>query len=289
MRLPADRKAVRIGCTMAGKLQAEQLRLVASRLARLGAEEGRRYFGRVVVSRKDDDTPVTEADHAAQGVILDALADEHPTHAVVTEECVDRPELHAACASAEFCWVVDPIDGTRNFGRGIGIWSTSVGVLRDGRPVAGAIHDATAGRTYSAAAGAGAFCDDQRMMLGDRGVDSDTTVAFSSFRRRTIPPVVRGWMDHYLARNFGSLCLHLAWVSAGLVDTAYAREAKLWDLAAGSLLIEEAGGVITNHQGGAVWPVDVASYAAENIPILAGTKRMHARLIPDLRADQATA
>jgi myo-inositol-1(or 4)-monophosphatase len=274
---------------MAANLHAEDLRLAACRLARLGADEARRYFGRVVISRKGDDTPVTEADHAAQGAILDVLADEHPTHAVVTEEFVARPERHAACAAAEYCWVIDPIDGTRNFGRGVNIWSTSVGVLRDGRPVAGAVHDATAGRTYSAAAGAGAFCDDQRMVLGDRALDSDTTVAFSSFRRRPIPPVVRGWMDHYLARNFGSLCLHLAWVSAGLVDAAYALEAKLWDLAAGSLLIEEAGGVITDHQGGAVWPVDVAHYAAEDVPILAGTKLMHARLIPDLRADQATA
>lgn len=258
------------------------LRATACGLAQLGARTAATFFGKVSISRKADDTPVTEADHATQAAVLAVLAREHPSHAVLTEEHVARPDQHADISGCEYCWVIDPIDGTRNFGRGVGVWSTSVAVLRAGRPVAGAVYDATTGQVYSASAGGGAFCGDQRMVLVERPVDSDTTIAISSFRQRKIPPVVRGWMDRYLFRNLGSLCLHLVWVGAGLVDAAYAWECKLWDVAAASLIIEEAGGVVTDHDGRALWPMGVAQYGGEDTPTIAGTAQMHARLLADL-------
>ena len=261
-----------------------ELRRTACRLAELGVLTARPFFGKVGSTRKADDTPVTEADHAAQAAILDALARLHPAHAVLTEEIVARPQQHAAAGAAEFCWVVDPIDGTRNFGRGVGLWSTSVAVLQDGRPVAGAVCDATNERTYSASVSEGAFVGTQQLRLRDRPIDGDTTIAISSLRRRAMPAAVRGWLDCYLYRNLGSLCLHLAWVAAGLFDAAYAWECKTWDVAAGSLLIEQAGGLVTDHAGNPIWPVDVAKYRGEDLPILAGPPAMHARLLQDLRS-----
>ena len=267
---------------MTHDLDPDVLRITACRLAELGAHEAVRFFGKVTVSRKADDTPVTEADQAGQEVILAELGRAYPSHAVLTEEEMTRPDRHAAAATSEYCWVIDPIDGTRNFGRGLGVWSTSVAVLRGGRPIAGAIYDATTGKVYSASAGSGAFCGAQPMILVDRPVDSDTTLAIASFRRREIPPVVRAWMDRYSFRNLGSLCLHLVWVAAGLLDVAYAAECKAWDIAAGGLLIEEAGGVVTDHQGRAIWPLDVVQYGREDTPIIAGSPQMHARLLGDL-------
>jgi len=154
--------------------------------------------------------------------------------------------------------------------------------MHHGEPVAGAIHDATTNTTYSAAKGAGAHRNDIPLVLVDRPIHSDTTILISSFRRRPIPDAVRGWMDRYLFRNQGSLCLHLAWVAAGLADAAYAIECKLWDIAAGALIIEEAGGIITTPSGRPCWPADLTGYQEGNLPILAGSPTLHAELIATL-------
>lgn len=251
-------------------------------LARLGHDTARQFFGKAVVSRKADDTPVTQADHAAQGAILDVLAVQFPSHAVLAEEELVQPERHAAIGSAALCWVIDPLDGTRNFSRGVGVYATSVAVADGSGPLAGAVFDATTGFVYSAARGQGAFVDEQPLVLQDRPVDSDSVVMLSSFRRRAIPAAVRAWMDDYLYRNQGSLCLHLAWVAAGLADAAYALECKLWDIAAAALIIQEAGGVATDHAGRSLWPIVLEGYRDEDIPILVGTPTMHARLLESL-------
>lgn len=272
---------------MLGEPELIELRSTARTLARLGGQTARRFFGRVVASRKPDDTPVTDADHAAQQAILDVLARRHPTHAILVEETVPRPERHAVIEDAEYCWVIDPLDGTRNFARGIAVYATSVAVLHRGAPVAGAVYDATTGRTYSAAHGQGAFVEDERLDLRSQPLNSDTTVMISSFRRRAIPAAVRRWMDAYLFRNLGSLCLHLVWVAAGSAEAAYALECKLWDLAAAALIIEEAGGLATDHAGQPLWPIDPAAYDRADMPILAGSSFMHARLLSSLLGDAA--
>lgn len=261
------------------------MRETAIVLAQLGGRTAARYFGKVKASRKADDSPVTEADHAAQEAILSALAHRYPAHSILVEEDVARPERHAALTESDYCWIVDPIDGTRNFSRGVKIYATSIAVVRGGRPIAGAIHDATSDVVYSAARGGGAFRGDDRIVLSDRPVDWNTTIAVGSFRRREVPPAVRGWLDHYLLRNFGSTSLHLAWVAAGLVDAAFSGECKLWDIAAATLLIDEAGGLATDPIGRELWPIDVVGYGGGDHPVLAGTPTMHARLVSSLRVN----
>ncbi len=267
---------------MSHKPPLSEFRAAACDLARLGARRAEDLLGKVKMTRKPDDTPVTEADHAVQEAILGELAQRYPTHAALVEETVTRPDRHALVAHSEYCWVVDPIDGTRNFGRGAPIYCTSVAVLHRGKPVAGAIHDAVVRQTYSAALGEGAFRENRRITLSDRPIDYNATLAIGSFRRRPIPPIVRAWMDCYLVRNLGSICLHLLWVAAGYVDAAYALECKLWDIAAGSLLVQEAGGLASNHIGRPLWPKDLQTYQGEDIPILAGTPRMHGKLLDTL-------
>ena len=269
---------------MASELDPTELRAAACELARIGGRKAREFFGNVDISRKADNTPVTQADHAVQEAILVSLAARYPAHGIVVEEQVAWPQRHAALSSSAYCWVVDPIDGTRNFARGANLYSTSVAVLHDGRPIAGAIHDATSGEVFSAVWGGGAFRGDQRLTLLDRPNDYNTIIAMSSLRRRPVPPAISGWMNEFLYRNMGSLCLHLVHVAAGCVDAAYAIECKLWDVAAGALLIQEAGGVITSPAGQALWPVDVLTYRGEDIPMLAGTPGMHARLLNSLRS-----
>lgn len=251
-------------------------------LARLGGDTARRFLGNVSVSRKLDSTPVTEADHAVQEALLDVIARRHPAHSIIVEETVHGPDRHRSVEEAEYCWVIDPIDGTRNFAAGVSVYSTSVCVMRGGSPIAGAIHDATSGRVFSAGAGVGAFCDDRPIALRPLPAESDCVVFVSSFRRKPAPAAVKGWMDRYLFRNQGSLCIHFAWIACGSGDAAYAPECKLWDLAAGALLVHEAGGVITHADGRALWPMDLSSYEGGDIPVLAGSAMLHAELLKNL-------
>lgn len=267
---------------MATPEQAEAFRKTAVELAALGGRIASGFLGKVGVRRKQDDTPVTEADLAVQDAILDELARRFPEHGILVEERVESPQRHADLGKSDYCWVVDPIDGTRNFSRGIGVYATSVALLERGVPVAGAIHDATVRTVYSAARGGGAFRGDALLPAIDRPPGSDSTVALSSFRHRRMPEAVRRWLDEYLLRSLGSLCLHLVWVAAGQVDAAYALECKPWDIAAAALIIEETGGVITDHAGRSLWPLDVASYDGGDMPILAGSPQMHARLLASL-------
>lgn len=254
----------------------------ACELARLGARTAAELLGRVSVSRKDDDTPVTEADHRVQAAMLDVIAARYPSHAVLVEETVADPVRHTSIAASDFCWVIDPIDGTRNFARGISMYATSVALLHCGEPVAAAIFDASAGRLYSASRGGGAFREDEPLRMEDRAYSSDSVLFISSFRRRTPPPVIASWMQTYLFRNLGSICMHFAWLAAGFADGAYAPECKLWDLAAGALLVSEAGGRLSDPIGGPLWPLDVGRYGGEDLPMISGTPTMHAELVRSL-------
>ncbi len=271
---------------MKAKADYQALCSAAREMAVLGGQMARGFFGRVTTTTKGDDTPVTEADHAVQAAILDFLADRYPSHSIVAEEEIPEPDRHAAITSSEYCWVVDPIDGTRNFARKVPLYSSSVGVLHHGRPVAGAIFDAMSGDVYSAVVGEGAFCGDRRLAMKDRPLGSDSVVAVSSIRLHALPPTVREWQQRVAYRNYGSLCMHLAWVADGMLDAAYALECKLWDIAVGSLLVEESGGKVTRADGGAVWPVELASYQGEDIPVLAGSPGMHSRLLESLCSDE---
>lgn len=249
-------------------------------LARRGGELARHWSGSRDAAYKVDESPVTEADHAVQKFMLEAIEAACPDYAVLAEEFLDDPR-HAR--PSRYCWVIDPIDGTRNFARGIRTFATSVALLHAGRPIVAATYDACFGRVYSAQRGGGAFVDGRRMQVGDRPLDRHVIVAMSSFFGADAPPFVQHLLKSYQFRNVGSLCLHLAGVAAGDFDAVYALVAKVWDIAAGALLIEEAGGVLTSPDGGALWPIDPATYDGRDLPVLGAGRRLHAELVERFR------
>jgi len=285
--------------TMSESLHPDELRRFAVELAHRGGRAADRLFGKVSVRRKPDKSPVTEADHIAQDAILRAIAERFPDHAVLVEETLADPSRHGRIKSSPYCWVVDPLDGTRNFARGIRIYACSIAVLYNGRPIAGAIYDASSGVMYSAASGGGALRNEDRILLDGSvpaisthhaanvaplvGSDRETTIAVGSFRRKPMPPFVRDWIGRYLIRNMGSTSLHFAWIAAGLVDAAYTNECKLWDIAAAALLIEESGGLMTTASGASPWPVQLDAYGGEDFNVLGGARAIHHQLLTDMR------
>lgn len=259
------------------------------------AKELAEQAGRLVRSRlataevrlKDDRSLVTDVDHAAQKLILDELARRHPEHAVLAEEVIPEPDRHAPLDAAPIAWIIDPIDGTRNYARGFPVFSVSIAVFVDARPAVGVIYDPMTDMLYHAAAGCGAFLrdaglPDRRLSANLTDAQGGTFVAITSSKRSPSPERIRRWLDWIVLRNVGSTALHLAYVAAGSLDGAYAHDCKLWDIAAGMVLIPEAGGMFTRSDGSPFPLRRLSEYLDRPTPVLAGTPATHQKLLETL-------
>lgn len=261
--------------------QAELLS-AAIRLARLGGRIAADRIGQAETSRKADRSYITQVDFEIQDALLDVIAAEFDDHAVLVEETLSRSERHAPIDQADTCWVIDPLDGTRNFSRALPIFSTSVAVMREGRPVVGAICNAMTGRVFAASAGRGATLDDRPVRVRDEPPTADTIAFLRGKSRSPASPTIHRWVDRFAIRNIGSTALHLAFVAGGSADAAYHQQCKLWDLAAGALLVVEAGGVVTSAIGRPLFPVDLAAYHDDDMGFLAAGPNLHAHMLADV-------
>lgn len=185
---------------------------------------------------KHDGTPVTDVDLATDDRIRDRLTGAFPDHDVVSEEG------DTVWRGSRWTWVVDPIDGTSNFTAGIPYWSVAIALLRDGLPVYGCVDAPPVDARFEAVLGHGATRNGHRVRVGE-------PVDFRSGRYAHVPFIVTtGTVRRATGsvrlngRILGSAALDLAHVAAGAAVATYQRIPKIWDLAAGSLLVTEAGG-----------------------------------------------
>lgn len=201
------------------------------------------------VETKPDLTPVTDADRSVEEMVRGTLSSQRPGDVVLGEE------FGGTAVFAGRQWVVDPIDGTKNFVRGVPVWATLIALLDDGVPVVGVVSAPALQRRWWAGHGEGAFTSfgGQTRRISVSGVDdlasaslsySDLTTGWDGLRPRFLELTdavwrVRGYGD------FWSYCL----VAEGSVDIAVEPEVKLWDLAALDILVREAGGTFTNVAG----------------------------------------
>jgi len=247
----------------------------AIELVRLGGRMAVEWAGSRTTEMKADQSPVTAADCAVQAAMIAGLRSAHPFHDILAEE---SDEGTATAGESRYCWVIDPIDGTRNFARGSRSFACSAALLELGIPVVGAIYDARFDAVFHARRGGGTRCEDTPVRVSTRGLDDHSIVAISSIRNKPVPPGIPALMNRIMFRNLGSLCLHLCATACGDFDALYSHEAKPWDIAAGCVLIEEAGGRATRPDGGALWPLDPRGYRGEDMPILAAGPAMHEAL-----------
>ncbi len=245
----------------------------------------RERLGKALVERKSDNSPVTDADHAVQASLLHAIAECCPGDAVITEETQAAPDRHALVVSARRVWIIDPIDGTRNFARGVPLFCVVVALMEHGSPVLGVIHEPMTGRVYSAVAGGGALLDGVPMRMEDRPNSPDRLIATGSGRDENLPPVVHRWLDRMVVRGIGSTAMHLALLASGGLDAVFARKCRLWDVAAGMLLVQEAGGRAVSLDGRPYFPMDLSGYRDGKMPFLAAPPRLLDELLAEFHAD----
>jgi myo-inositol-1(or 4)-monophosphatase len=214
---------------------------------------------------------VTAADFASESLIRGRLQEYFPLDGLVAEEG------SAYASKSRRLWYVDPLDGTFNFSRGIPFFAVSLSLFEEGRPILGVVHDPGRSETFYAAAGQGARLKGDQLSVSDVVSLGDSvvhlTVDFDNPEmhvglddlQRIAPRVLK-------TRNLGSAALGLAYVAAGRLDAIAHRLAHTWDFGGGALLVQEAGGVITDIRG--------HSYTAETTNVLAAsTPALHASLL----------
>ena len=191
----------------------------------------------LVVERKADLTPVTETDRAVETLLRGLLAEAHPDDAILGEE-------HGVSGDASRRWVVDPIDGTRNFARGIPVWATLIALEEAGEVRAGVVSAPALGRRWWAERGEGAFADGEAIHVSSVDKVEDAVLTFAL--DVPLPQIAfRAWHT----RGFGDFWAHML-VAEGVVDGAVDSDGvNEWDVAAVRVVVEEAGGRFSDFSG----------------------------------------
>ena len=220
----------------------------AVRMARKAGQTLMGYFGSSLdIDFKDEAAtdPVTNVDREVQGDLVRAIMEAFPSHGIVGEEDEDPGEGLAP----DYVWVLDPLDGTKNFMNGLPVFASSIGVLYRGAPVAGAVYIPWPGEpegvVLHARRGGGAYAGDERIELSDdpEPLPSRLTTLPESFRSAfRFGAPIQGRTGE--VRTIGSIVYELAMVARGVVQYSFTGAPHLWDAAAGSVLVAGAGGLV---------------------------------------------
>jgi len=216
-----------------------------------GAAQLQSFFnGNFKISNKEGiNNLVTEADHAAEKAIIEVIQSAYPDHFILSEE---TGEIRT---SSEYKWIIDPIDGTVNFSNGIPLCCVSIGLEKEGQMIMGAVYNPLMNELYFAQKGFGASLNDKKLHVSPKAkviqsclvtgfpytyldAPNGPIQVFERLIRKGVP-----------VRRLGSAAIDLCWVAAGRFDGFYEHKLQAWDSAAGFLIVEEAGGKVTDFEG----------------------------------------
>jgi myo-inositol-1(or 4)-monophosphatase len=222
----------------------------AGALLRAGQERERSF----TLKRRAD--LVTNVDKASEALIVAAIRERYPDHAIVAEEGA------SASGAGEYRWVIDPLDGTLNYFHGLPFYCVSIGLLRADDLFLGVVYDPVRNELFSATAGGGAFCNGRRLHVSPTAelADSLITTGFPYDRFSRADNNLRQFSHLLLKtqdiRRTGAAALDLCYVAAGRTDAHWELGLAPWDTAAGGLLVREAGGSLSDWRGGPWRPGD---------------------------------
>lgn len=212
-----------------------------------------RYFDqldKVEVSEKEKNDYVTQVDKLSEEIIITEIQKAYPRHAIIAEE---NGKLNSS--NDEYCWIIDPLDGTRNFMHGFPQFSISIALMKKNVLELGMVYDPIRQELFTATRGQGAYLNSRRLRVSPAKKFSSTLIGTG------FPFCDKDDTERYLKkfqtvfthcgdiRRAGSAALDLAYVAAGRLDGYWEAGLEIWDIAAGVLMIKEAGGIVTDFQG----------------------------------------
>jgi myo-inositol-1(or 4)-monophosphatase len=248
------------------------------------------------IDHKSAKDVVTEVDHLSEALIIAAIHDRFPADGILAEESgehrghdggADRAEAALRSLAHGRTWIIDPLDGTVNYANGIPFFCVSIGLVIDGRPAAGAVHDPMRGETFSASADGAARLGDRVITASSKERLEDLVVHMAlagravATRGRNVRRAIR------VSRNLGSAALGLVYVANGRFD-AFIQSGGMsaWDVAAAGLIAERAGALVTDGDGGPWFEVERATRA---FGMIAAPAAHHAELLRLSRQPERTA
>jgi myo-inositol-1(or 4)-monophosphatase len=197
---------------------------------------------------------VTEVDHASEKAIIDVITSSFPYHHILSEECGDLVQ------DSQYKWIIDPIDGTVNFAHRIPICCVSIGLEHNGKMIMGGIFNPFLNELFIAEKGQGVTLNDKPVFVSKKtSVEKACLVTGFPYTYLDEPNGPLQVFDRFIrkgvpVRRLGSAAIDLAWVACGRFDGFYEHKLQAWDSAAGFLMVEEAGGKVTNFKGDAYSP-----------------------------------
>lgn len=224
---------------------------IAINAAHIAGDVMRRELHKVAsipVTRKARHDYVSDIDKASEAEIVREIKRYHPDHAILGEEGGRQGE-------GDYLWIIDPLDGTSNYLHGMPHFAVSIALQVKGRTEHGVVYDPMRDEMFSASRGSGAHLNNTRIRVSARtSLDSAILATAFPFRQRGKMSMYTGIFSEVFKqvediRRYGAASLDLAWVAAGRVDGYFEIGLKPWDVAAGALLVREAGGVVTDFEG----------------------------------------
>lgn len=241
----------------------EKILEVAVEAARKAGELLLPYFETVGLERevKDDKSFVTKADCESEEIILKIIKSEFPDHAILAEESGEVKTV------SPYQWIIDPLDATANFINGIPIFGVSIGVYKNGEPEAAAVFNPATREMFSAAKGRGAFFNGKKIRVSNHeaakglvtfGISKD--IADREMFTKAFVGLEKVFNKR---RHLGATALEMGYIARGGIEATVSCGSKLWDHAAGAVLVIEAGGKITDFKGNP-WKLSETHFVASN-------------------------
>jgi myo-inositol-1(or 4)-monophosphatase len=280
--------------------------------ARLAGQRAMEELSFIKVSIKNNSELVTQADAQCQQIIINRIKETYPDHGFIAEEgdkgkIFKQPprgpaspktaRLNSASSRGRtsrggdelFWWAIDPIDGTNNYAHQLLLFTVSIAVMHEGEPIVGVIFDPATDSMFTAVKGSDAKLNGRRITAGEEVMNAFSSVGLDSHFDEGVP----GWaceiMQKTRFRNLGTTALQLAYVAKGSLIATIANRPKLWDIAAGALIAEAAGAIVSDWQGGKIFPlgskaarpaaVDLDSYQGQEFRVITANKKVHAELL----------
>jgi myo-inositol-1(or 4)-monophosphatase len=192
---------------------------------------------------------VTDLDRKAEASIIEIIEARHPTHGILTEESFERP------GESEYRWIIDPLDGTTNFSHGFPVFCVSIALEKAGVVILGVVYDPTRDELFRAELSKGAYLNDERIRVSSVAT-LDTALLATGFPY-DIRSSEENNLDHFARfavraqaiRRAGSAALDLSYVASGRFDGFWELKLQAWDIAAGMLIVTEAGGCVSDFSG----------------------------------------
>jgi myo-inositol-1(or 4)-monophosphatase len=252
--------------------------------ARLAGRRAMKEIKNITVSVKGPDQLVTQADIMCQKIIVDRIKKTFPDDGFIAEEEQGGGLFKQfPKGKSKTWWVIDPIDGTTNFAKGMLLFSVSIAAMFEGQPVIGVIYDPATDSMFTGIKGGPAQLNGKTITTSNDGFDKFSSVGTDSFFDYGVPKWAIALMEKARSRTLGSSCLQLAYLAKGsLIGIVFVRP-KIWDIASGVVIAESAGAIVSDWKGNKLFPIDCEKYEGQEMATVAGNKKVYEEMLKLLK------